>query len=60
MPPNVTPPVHEDVVASVNGQHRHLEVRQQRNCITEMFRWSHGEHGRAVFVAKFIPDYDPD
>ena len=26
--------------------------------LTEMLEWSHGEHGRAVFVAKFILDYD--
>ena len=26
--------------------------------LTEMFRWSHAELGRAVFVAKLIPDDD--
>ncbi len=29
-------------------------------CFTEMLRWSHSEQGRAVFVTKFIPDYEPD
>ena len=28
--------------------------------ITEMIRWSYEEHGRAVFVTKFIPGYVPD
>lgn len=27
--------------------------------LTGMLRWSHERHGRAVFVAKFIPGYDP-
>lgn len=27
--------------------------------LAEMLRWSHERHGRAVFVAKFIPNYDP-
>ena len=27
--------------------------------LSELFQWSHGEHGRAVFVAKFIPGYEP-
>jgi len=25
--------------------------------LTEMLAWSHAEHGRAVFVSKFIPGY---
>ena len=29
-------------------------------CLTELLPWSYEEHGRSVFVAKFIPDYDPD
>ena len=24
-----------------------------------MLRWSYDTHGKAVYVAKFIPDYDP-
>lgn len=27
--------------------------------LSEMLRWSNATHGRAVFVTKFIPDYDP-
>ena len=27
--------------------------------LRNMLRWSNARHGRAVFVAKFIPDYDP-
>ena len=26
--------------------------------LTELFAWSNATQGRAVFVAKFIPDYD--
>lgn len=29
-------------------------------CLTELLAWSYEEHGRSVFVAKFIVDYDPD
>jgi len=36
------------------------EYERVMECITEMFRWSYGEHGRAVFVAKFLLDYEPD
>ena len=36
------------------------EYARVMESITEMLRWSYVEHGRAVFVAKFIPDYDPD
>jgi uncharacterized protein YqgV (UPF0045/DUF77 family) len=36
------------------------EYARVMDCLTEMLRWSSGEHGRAVFVAKFIPDYDAD
>ena len=28
--------------------------------LTEMLAWSHAEHGRAVFVSKFIPGYSPE
>mgnify|MGYP000853456651 CR=1 FL=1 len=27
-------------------------------CLRDLFAWSHDQHGRAVFVAKFIPGYD--
>ena len=27
--------------------------------LTELMQWSHDEHGRAVFVAKFLPGYQP-
>ncbi|MES2624444.1 MAG: histidine kinase [Pseudomonadota bacterium] len=26
---------------------------------SEMLEWSHNTHGKAVFVTKFIPGYDP-
>ena len=29
-------------------------------CVTEMIQWSYDEHGRAVFVAKILPGYEPD
>ena len=28
--------------------------------LTEMLLWSHTTHGKAVFVTKFIADYNPD
>jgi len=34
------------------------EYRRVMECITEMLAWSYGEHGRSVFVAKFISGYD--
>ena len=27
--------------------------------LSELMQWSHGEHGRSVFVAKFLPGYEP-
>ena len=30
------------------------------DCIKEMLRWSHDQHGKAVFVAKFLPGYHPN
>ncbi len=27
---------------------------------SEMLEWSHNTHGKAVFVTKFIPGYDPE
>lgn len=28
--------------------------------LTEMLEWSFNTYGRAVYVTKFIPDYNPD
>lgn len=28
--------------------------------MTELMEWSYREHGRSVFVTKFIPGYDPE
>lgn len=30
------------------------------DCLRDLFAWSHREHGQAVFVAKFIPDYEAE
>lgn len=27
--------------------------------LTELLLWSHQKHGKAIFVAKFIPGFDP-
>ncbi len=27
--------------------------------LTEMLQWSYQTHGKAVFITKFIPDYNP-
>jgi uncharacterized protein YqgV (UPF0045/DUF77 family) len=35
------------------------EYARVMDCITEMLPWSYDQHGRSVFVAKFIPGYDP-
>lgn len=37
------------------GEHAHV-----MQTLTELTEWSHSEHGRAVFVAKILPDYEPD
>ena len=29
------------------------------NSISDAIRWSHETYGKAVFVVKFIPDYEP-
>lgn len=29
------------------------------DCLKHLFRWSHETHGKAVFVAKFLPGYQP-
>ena len=28
--------------------------------LTELLAWSHEQHGKAVFVTKFIPGHEPD
>ena len=28
--------------------------------LTELLAWSHAQHGKAVFVTKFIPGHEPD
>jgi uncharacterized protein YqgV (UPF0045/DUF77 family) len=28
--------------------------------LTELLAWSHQQHGKAVYVTKFIPVFDPD
>jgi uncharacterized protein YqgV (UPF0045/DUF77 family) len=35
------------------------EYPRLMECLNEMLRWSYAEHGRAVFVAKFLLDYNP-
>tara|TARA_R110000772_G_scaffold41573_1_gene96775 strand:+ start:2401 stop:2649 length:249 start_codon:yes stop_codon:yes gene_type:complete len=37
---------------NIQGEYQHL-----MQVLTEMLAWSYKEHGRAVFVAKFIPGY---
>ena len=36
------------------GEHAHV-----MQTLSELLQWSHDEHGRAVFVAKVIPGYEP-
>ncbi len=36
------------------------EYARVMEALTELFEWSHREHGQAVFVTKLILDYDPD
>ena len=36
------------------GEHAHV-----MQALSELLEWSRGEHGRAVFVAKFLPGYEP-
>lgn len=36
------------------------EYERVVECIQEMFAWSYDEHGRSVFVTKFILDYNPE
>ena len=39
----------------VTGEHDHV-----MQSFTELVGWGHRELGRAAFVAKFLPDYDPE
>ena len=39
----------------VVGDYEHM-----MKTLTELLRWSHQTHGKAVFIAKFIADYNPD
>ncbi len=36
------------------------EYQAVMKVLTEMFAWSHETLGKAVFVAKFIPGFEPD
>ena len=36
------------------------EHKAVMNVLTEMFPWSHEKLGKAVFVTKFIPGFEPD
>lgn len=36
------------------------EHKAVMNVLTEMFAWSHEKLGKAVFVTKFIPGFEPD
>jgi uncharacterized protein YqgV (UPF0045/DUF77 family) len=36
------------------------EYRVVMQTLTEMLEWSFRSYGRAVYVTKFIPDYNPD
>ena len=35
------------------------EFEAVMRAVSETIAWSHAEHGKAVFVAKFIPGYQP-
>ncbi|PCJ39546.1 MAG: histidine kinase [SAR86 cluster bacterium] len=36
------------------------EYQYVMQVLTEMLAWSYAEHGKAVFVSKFIPGYVPE
>lgn len=40
---------------NISGEYQYL-----MKVLTDMLAWSYQEHGRAVFVSKFIPGYDPE
>lgn len=39
----------------VVGEHEHL-----MRVMTELLTWSHARFGKAVYVTKFIPGFEPD
>lgn len=39
----------------ISGEYEHV-----MQVLREMLAWSHAEHGRAVFVTKFIPGITPE
>ena len=43
-----------DTSTMVVGEYLHV-----MKTLTEMFAWSYKTHGKAVFVTKIIPGYDP-
>lgn len=36
------------------------EYKDIMQMLTQMLAWSYETHGKCVFVAKFIPDYNPE
>ena len=36
------------------------EYDRVMDSLKELIEWSHTEHGRAVFIAKFLPGYNPE
>ncbi len=36
------------------------EYERVMQTLTDMLRWSYQSHGKAVFITKFIADYNPD
>lgn len=36
------------------------EYERVMACVTQILRWSYEEHGPSVFVAKFLPGYEPE
>ena len=39
----------------VVGEHEHV-----MRTLTELLAWSHARHGKAVYVTKFIPGFEPE
>ncbi len=65
-------PLISDFIARLNSNYPQLRINTTITATTvvgeydgvmqmlsDMLRWSNATHGRAVFVTKFIPDYDP-
>ena len=46
------------VKTSVTSTMIHGEYGHVMDTLKELFVWSHGKHGREVFVAKFIPGHE--